>query len=62
MNLGIQMLNRIRELHSLGYVHLDIKPSNIMADKKMDAGMKIKKFKVKILIFSVILKIFIFFS
>ena len=33
MNLGIQLVNRVKELHSLGYAHLDIKPSNIMADK-----------------------------
>lgn len=39
MNLGIQLVNRVRELHKLGYVHLDVKPSNIMADKKMDPGM-----------------------
>lgn len=38
MNLGIQLIHRVRELHNLGFVHLDIKPSNIMADAKEKAG------------------------
>jgi len=38
MNLGIQMVERIRELHNLGFLHLDIKPSNVMADKKPKPG------------------------
>lgn len=33
-NLGIQMIYRIRDIHNLGFLHLDIKPSNIMVDKK----------------------------
>lgn len=31
--LGIQLLDRIKTLHSLGYVHGDIKPANIMFGK-----------------------------
>ncbi|CAI2380628.1 unnamed protein product [Moneuplotes crassus] len=31
--IGIQLLDRIRTLHSVGYVHGDIKPSNIMFGK-----------------------------
>ena len=38
MNLGIQLLERVKELHELGFVHLDIKPSNIMADKRAEPG------------------------
>ena len=30
LKLGIQLIKSIRQLHSLGYVHLDIKPDNIM--------------------------------
>lgn len=41
MNLGIQLLERVRELHNLGFVHLDIKPSNIMADKRSEPGKTI---------------------
>lgn len=38
MNLGIQLIKRVKDLHKLGFVHLDIKPSNIMADKKTNPG------------------------
>ena len=34
MNLGIQLVQRIMDMHKLGFLHLDIKPSNIMVDKK----------------------------
>lgn len=33
-NLGIQLIQRCKDLHSLGFLHLDIKPSNIMVDSK----------------------------
>lgn len=33
MNLGLQLVQRVKDLHKLGFLHLDIKPSNIMVDK-----------------------------
>ena len=32
LKLGIQLVKSIRQLHSLGYVHLDLKPDNMMFD------------------------------
>lgn len=37
LSLGIQMLNAIEELHSKGYVHCDIKPSNFLINPDSDA-------------------------
>ena len=34
LKIGIQLVKSIRQLHSLGYVHLDIKPDNIMVQNK----------------------------
>jgi serine/threonine protein kinase len=30
VQLGLQMTERIRKLHELGYLHMDIKPDNIL--------------------------------
>ena len=50
MNLGIQIIERVRELHNLGFIHLDIKPSNIMADRREDSGnAKLKCFLIIII-------------
>ena len=32
LKLGIQLTKNIRELHEAGFVHLDIKPDNLMFD------------------------------
>ena len=32
-NIGIQLLQRVRDFHSIGYVHGDIKPCNILIGK-----------------------------
>ena len=34
LKLGIQLIKSIRQLHSIGYVHLDIKVDNIMLNNK----------------------------
>lgn len=34
LTFGIQVLTRIEQLHSLGYVHSDIKPENLMTGKR----------------------------
>ena len=35
LKLGIQLIKSIRQLHSIGYVHLDIKTDNIMFNNKV---------------------------
>jgi len=35
LKLGIQLMKSIRQLHSIGYVHLDIKTDNIMFNNKV---------------------------
>ena len=35
LKIGIQLIKSIRQLHSLGYVHLDIKPDNIMVQNEV---------------------------
>ena len=32
LKVGIQMIKNVENLHSLGYVHRDIKPDNILVD------------------------------
>ena len=32
INIAIQLLDRIETLHSLGYVHRDLKPKNVMVE------------------------------
>ena len=32
--IGIQLCERLRDLHSIGYVHNDIKPDNMLLDPK----------------------------
>jgi serine/threonine protein kinase len=36
--LGIQLINSIESLHNLGFVHCDIKPSNILVGLKNDGS------------------------
>ncbi len=30
VQIGIQLLERLKDLHSIGYLHLDLKPDNIL--------------------------------
>jgi serine/threonine protein kinase len=32
MSIGLQILDRLEDLHSLGYVHCDLKPENFLLD------------------------------
>ncbi|CDW75772.1 ck1 family protein kinase [Stylonychia lemnae] len=41
-NIGIQLLQRIRDFHTIGYVHGDIKPCNILVGKALPAEPQIK--------------------
>jgi serine/threonine protein kinase len=41
LKLGIQLIKSIRQLHSLGFVHLDLKPDNIMF-KNEESEIKFK--------------------
>ena len=36
LEVGIQMVKSLRILHSVGYVHNDIKPSNILLDGNLN--------------------------
>lgn len=36
LKLGIQMVKNVRELHSIGYVHLDLKLDNLMFDTEFE--------------------------
>ena len=48
LNIGLQLLNRIENLHSAGFVHRDIKPDNFLIDRKsniiyiIDFGLAIR--------------------
>lgn len=35
VQIGIQLTKLIRDIHKLGYLHLDIKPDNILIDKNI---------------------------
>jgi serine/threonine protein kinase len=51
--VGIDLIKSVKELHTLGYVHCDIKPDNIMFDddfkpKIIDVGLATKYFYVSL--------------
>lgn len=35
LKMGIQLVKSIRNLHDIGYVHLDLKPDNMMFDTEL---------------------------
>ena len=37
VQIGIQLTKKLRDLHKLGYLHLDIKPDNILIGKQESA-------------------------
>ena len=41
LKLGIQLVKKIRKLHEIGYVHLDLKPDNFMFNNSENAFFNI---------------------
>jgi serine/threonine protein kinase len=51
LRVGIELIKSLKDFHSLGFVHCDIKPDNIMFDqnkkpKIIDVGLACKYFSV----------------
>jgi serine/threonine protein kinase len=43
LSIGIQLVERIRDLHSIGYIHGDVKPCNILIGAKKQRRIKVSK-------------------
>lgn len=42
LQIGIQLIRAIRDLHKLGFVHCDLKPNNILTSFKSDSNQLLK--------------------
>lgn len=39
LKVGVQMIERLKDLHEMGYIHRDLKPENICIGLESNAGM-----------------------
>ena len=42
LEITIQMIRSLQLLHSIGYIHNDIKPGNVMINRSQDNAQKLK--------------------